>query len=94
MAGFKEILGHEQIIEHLQNAIALDKVSHAYIFNGPDFSGKMMLADAFAMSLQCEGDDKPCLNCRSCKQAADRNQPGMCPRKSRTPSGWMTFVPR
>lgn len=75
MAGFKEILGHEQIIEHLQNAIALDKVSHAYIFNGPDFSGKMMLADAFAMSLQCEGDDKPCLNCRSCKQAADRNQP-------------------
>lgn len=75
MAGFKEILGHEQIIEHLQNAIALDKVSHAYIFNGPDFSGKMMLADAFAMSLQCEGDDKPCLNCHSCKQAADRNQP-------------------
>lgn len=75
MAGFKEILGHEQIIEHLQNAIALDKVSHAYIFNGPDFSGKMMLADAFAMSLQCEGDDKPCLNCRSCKQTADRNQP-------------------
>lgn len=75
MAGFKEILGHEQIIEHLQNAIALDKVSHAYIFNGPEASGKMMLADAFSMSLQCEGDDKPCLNCRSCKQAIDRNQP-------------------
>lgn len=75
MAGFKEILGHEQIIEHLQNAVRLDKVSHAYIFNGPEASGKMMLADAFAMSLQCEGDDKPCLNCRSCKQATDRNQP-------------------
>lgn len=75
MAGFKDILGHEQIIEHLQNAIALKKVSHAYIFNGPEASGKMMLADAFAMSLQCEGDEKPCLNCRSCKQAMDRNQP-------------------
>lgn len=75
MAGFKDILGHEQIIEHLQNAIALEKVSHAYIFNGPEASGKMMLADAFAMSLQCEGDEKPCLNCRSCKQAMDRNQP-------------------
>ena len=24
MAGFKDILGHEQIIEHLQNAITMD----------------------------------------------------------------------
>ena len=36
MAGFKDIIGHEQIIEHLQNAIGMDKVSHAYIINGPD----------------------------------------------------------
>ena len=41
MAGFKDIIGHEQIIEHLQNAIGMDKVSHAYIINGPDKSGKM-----------------------------------------------------
>lgn len=54
MAGFKDIIGHEQIIEHLQNAIMLDKVSHAYIINGPDKSGKMMLAEAFAQTLQCE----------------------------------------
>lgn len=26
MAGFKDIIGHEQIIEHLQNAIGMDKV--------------------------------------------------------------------
>ena len=38
MAGFKAILGHEQIIEHLQNAVTMDKVSHAYIINGPDKS--------------------------------------------------------
>ena len=36
MAGFKDIIGHEQIIEHLQNAIGMDKVSHAYIINGLD----------------------------------------------------------
>ena len=54
MAGFNEIVGHEQIIEHLRNAITMDKVSHAYIFNGPEYSGKMMLAEAFAMALQCE----------------------------------------
>lgn len=76
MAGFHDILGHEQIITHLQNAIEEDKVSHAYIFNGPEASGKMMLAEAFAMALQCEGEGKrPCLECRSCRQAADHNQP-------------------
>ena len=76
MAGFHDILGHEQIIAHLQNAIEEDKVSHAYIFNGPEASGKLMLAEAFAMALQCEGEGKrPCLECRSCRQAADHNQP-------------------
>lgn len=76
MAGFKDIIGHEQIIEHLQNAIAMDKVSHAYIINGPDKSGKMMLAEAFAMTVQCErGGRDACLECHSCKQALGRNQP-------------------
>ena len=28
MPAFKDIVGHEQIIEHLQNAITMDKVSH------------------------------------------------------------------
>ena len=64
MAGFKDIIGHEQIIEHLQNAITMDKVSHAYIINGPDKSGKMMLAEAFAAALQCErGGNEPCMEC-------------------------------
>ena len=56
MAGFHDILGHEQIIAHLQNAIEEDKVSHAYIFHGPEASGTMMLAEACAMALQCEGE--------------------------------------
>lgn len=76
MAGFKDIIGHEQIIEHLQNAIMLDKVSHAYILNGPDKSGKMMLAEAFATALQCEKKGiEGCMECHSCKQAASHNQP-------------------
>ena len=54
----------------------MHKVSHAYIFSGPDKSGKMALAKSFAMALQCErqGGD-PCGECRSCKQAASGNQP-------------------
>ena len=76
MAGFGDIIGHEQIITHLRSAIALDMVSHAYILNGPEYSGKMMLAEAFATALQCEGEgERPCLECRSCRQAMDHNQP-------------------
>lgn len=76
MAGFKDIIGHEQIIEHLQNAITMDKVSHAYILNGPDKAGKKMIAEAFAMTLQCEkNENNPCLECHSCKQAINHNQP-------------------
>ena len=76
MAGFEDIIGHEQIIEHLQNAIELDKVSHAYIINGEKGTGKMLIADAFAMTLQCEKQQRiPCLKCRSCKQTLSGNQP-------------------
>lgn len=54
MAGFGDIVGHEQIIWHLQNAIRMGKVSHAYLLNGEPGSGKKLLADCFAMTLQCE----------------------------------------
>ena len=76
MAGFSEILGHGQIIEHLQNAIKLQKVSHAYILDGEEGAGKKMLARAFAQTLQCErGGVEPCGECHSCKQAQSGNQP-------------------
>ena len=76
MAGFQDIVGHKKIITHLKNAIRMNKVSHAYIINGEENSGKMMLAESFAMALQCEtGGAEPCGICRSCRQAAQRNQP-------------------
>ena len=76
MAGFKDIVGHEQIIEHLKTAIEMGKVSHAYILNGPDKSGKMMIAEAFARALLCEKQDPDgCGECRSCRQSDDRNNP-------------------
>ena len=31
MQGFEEVLGHEEIIRHLQNAVAMNKVSHSYL---------------------------------------------------------------
>ena len=39
MADFKDILGHEGVISHLQNAISMNKVSHSYIISGEDGLG-------------------------------------------------------
>lgn len=76
MAGFKDIIGHEQEIAHLQRAIDTGKVSHAYIFSGEKGVGKKRLADAFALALQCTGEgDRPCENCHSCHQAMSGNHP-------------------
>lgn len=76
MAGFEDIIGQEQIKEHLQNAIATGKVSHAYIINGERASGKEFIAGIFAMTLQCEkGGQNPCTECHSCRQAASGNHP-------------------
>ena len=76
MAGFSEIVGQEHIKEHLQEAILSRMISHAYILQGEQGSGKSMIADAFAMTLLCEaGEAEPCMTCHSCKQAASGNHP-------------------
>ena len=76
MAGFQDIIGQEQICEHLQTALKLQKVSHAYIINGERNSGKKFIARIFAMALQCTGEgEKPCQVCRSCRQALSENHP-------------------
>ena len=76
MAKFTDIIGQEQIKEHLRGAIAANKVSHAYIINGERSSGKEFIARVFAMALQCEkGEIEPCGECHSCKQALSHNQP-------------------
>ena len=76
MNTFADIYGYDKIKEHLQNAIKLNKVSHAYIFNGSLGAGKKMMARAFAKALQCEehsGD--ACGKCHSCIQADSGNNP-------------------
>ncbi len=76
MAGFRDIVGQEQIKEHLWYALSAGKVSHAYIINGEKNSGKEFIARVFSMALQCErGGPEPCQECRSCKQALSGNQP-------------------
>ncbi|MFG6333205.1 MAG: DNA polymerase III subunit delta [Lachnospiraceae bacterium] len=76
MAGFSDVLGHEQTILHMKHAIEMNKVSHAYILSGEKGSGKKLLAGLFAQTLQCQKrGTEPCMECRSCKQEMNRNQP-------------------
>lgn len=73
---FSAIIGQEDLKQHLQNAVSMNKISHAYIINGEKDSGKMMLAEAFAAALLCErGGTDACMECHSCRQASGRNHP-------------------
>ena len=76
MATFQDIIGQDQMKEHLMGAIQHGKVSHAYLINGERSSGKEFIAKVFAKALQCEeGGIEPCGKCHSCKQAASHNHP-------------------
>ena len=78
MSGFKDVVGHKDIIQYIENAINSGKVSHAYILNGDKGAGKKLLAKLFAMSLQCEApeaDGDACGSCHSCMQAKTDNHP-------------------
>ncbi len=73
---WKSVIGQEQMTQNLENALKYKKISHAYLFQGERLSGKRMIADIFARALQCEADgDRPCNQCRSCKQALNGNHP-------------------
>lgn len=81
MAKFADIIGQEQLKEHLQNVLKLNKVSHAYILNGERSAGKEFVAKIFAAALQCGTPVvsaervEPCGECHSCRQMESGNQP-------------------
>ena len=78
MLVFKDILGHEQIKEHFQNAVRTGSVSHAYILSGEAGMGRKSLANAFALSLLCEkGLPDPCMKCHACRQVLSGNHPDL-----------------
>ena len=76
MFSFSEIVGHEQIKDHLQAAIRDKKPFHAYIFQGDEGVGKEAMARTFAAGLQGQGGpENPCKECASCRQMESGNQP-------------------
>ena len=64
------------MLRHLQQAVAGGRVSHAYLLTGSSGSGKRLIADTFAKTLQCEeSGTEPCGHCRSCSAFDSGNHP-------------------
>jgi DNA polymerase III subunit gamma/tau len=67
---FSEIWGQNHIKATLQNEIASEKISHAYLFCGPRAVGKTTLARVFSKAINCENrkkkESEPCDKCDTC----------------------------
>ena len=65
---FNEVAGQQHITQTFQNALKLDKLSHAYLFSGPRGTGKTSIAKIIAKAVNCEKApiENPCNTCEIC----------------------------
>jgi DNA polymerase-3 subunit gamma/tau len=66
---FKELVGQEHVVTVLVNALAQQRLHHAYLFTGTRGVGKTTIARIFAKSLNCEQGitSTPCGVCDTCQ---------------------------
>ncbi len=65
---FSEVLGQNPVVTTLSNALAENRLAHAYLFAGARCSGKTTLARTLAKALCCTTPQgiEPCGTCSSC----------------------------
>ncbi|HZJ89765.1 MAG TPA: DNA polymerase III subunit gamma/tau [Bacilli bacterium] len=73
---FSEVAGQQAIVQTLKNALAQQKIAHAYLFSGPRGTGKTSMAKLFAKALNCEeGIGEQCNLCNNCLSVNDGSHP-------------------
>jgi DNA polymerase-3 subunit delta' len=75
---FTNVLGQSQAKHILSQALSQSRLSHAYLFYGPESIGKKLLAVEFAKALNCLSSDEPddaCGTCDSCRKIDDHIHP-------------------
>lgn len=67
---FKQIVGQAAVKQRLINSVKENRVSHAQLFLGPEGSGNLALAVAYAQYLSCldRQMDDSCGECSSCRK--------------------------
>ncbi|MFB0505900.1 MAG: DNA polymerase III subunit gamma/tau [Thermodesulfobacteriota bacterium] len=67
---FEEVIGQHHITRTLQNAIANDRIAHAFLFAGARGVGKTSMARILAKALNCQEGPKPvpCNRCENCRE--------------------------
>lgn len=75
---FSEIPGQERAKAILQNGLRTDNIAHAYLFSGPEGTGRKKMALALAKALLCveKGDDS-CGQCVECRKVEHGNHPNL-----------------
>lgn len=76
---FSEIIGHEDLKKRLIQSVRESRVSHAQLFLGPEGSGKLPLALAYAQYINCtnRSETDSCGVCPSCRKFMSLTHPDL-----------------
>jgi len=67
---FRDVVGQKEVKRRLIKSVSEGRVSHSLLFTGPEGTGKLALALAYAQYISCRnrGEDDSCGTCPSCRK--------------------------